>query len=303
MITGFVTVSDNPILYFKEKITMNNKIYQGFAIAFLSGLAQLSIAENYSSELTGSYLSGDVDGQSANVEMYGVTQQVFLSEVDTDVGPLATAAFVSRASSYVLGYSEFGNEDADMGIVGIDWRDKESGTTFGLSYSFSDIDFNNFSAEQTVAKIGKYVGETTEVSLQYAREENKLTSILVKDAYILAISHVGVGDVGFAINGSITVSDVLKNDKNIINDAVSELIDLTYDEQFSFAVSATLYPTRKLGLGAGFDITLADIDDDKVFAFAEWFFKPDVKGKATYFISDQDNIDVNGLSLELSLRL
>lgn len=287
---------------------MNNKIYQGVAVALLGGLAQISSAENYSSELTGSYLSGDVDGQSTNVEMYGVTQQVFLSEVDTSVGPLATAAFVSRASSYVLGYSEFGNEDADMGIVGIDWRDKESGTTFGLSYSFSDIDFNNFSAEHTVAKIGKYVGETTEVSLQYSREENKLTSILVKDAYALAISHVGVGDVGFAINGSITVSDVLKNDENIINDsvsdpAVSELIDLTYDEQFSFAVSATLYPTRKLGLGAGFDITLADIDHDSVFAFAEWFFEPDVKGKATYFISDQNNIDISGLSLELSLRL
>ena len=81
------------------------------------------------------------------------------------------------------------------------------------------------------------------------------------------------------------------------------MIDLTYDEQFSFAVSATLYPTRKLGLGAGFDITLADIDHDSVFAFAEWFFEPDVKGKATYFISDQNNIDISGLSLELSLRL
>ena len=236
------------------------------------------------------------------------TQKVFLSEVDTSVGPLAKAAFVSRASSYVLGYSEFDNQDRDDGFVGVDWRDKKSGTTVGLTYSFSDIDFNNYSTEQTRVRVGKYVGESTEVSLQYSREENKLTSILVNDALTLEISHVGLGDIGFAIDGSIAVADALRDENTIINDSLSGAIDLTeekprYEEQLSFAVSATLYPTRKLGLGAGFDITLTDIDDDEVFAFAEWFFKSDLKGKATYFISDKKNRDTSGLSLELSLRL
>ena len=265
---------------------MNKKIYQGVATALLFGLAQVSSAENYSSELTGSYLTGDVDGQSANVQIYGVTQQVYLSEVDTSVGPLATAAFVSRASSYFLGYSELDDQDADIATAGIDWHDKETGLTFGLAYTFSDIDTDDSSSDQVTVSVGKYVGETTEVLVMYERDENKLNSDLVEEAYTLAISHVGTGDVGFAIDGSISIAD--------------KLVD---DEQFGFAVAATLYPNRHLGLGAGFDIALADIDDDIIFAFAEWFFRPDVKGKATYYISDQDNVDITGLNLELSLRL
>lgn len=267
---------------------MNNKVYQGFAIALLSGLAQVSSAENYSSELTGSYSSGDVDGQSSDVDVYGVTQQVYFSEVDTSVGPLATAAFVSRASSYSLSYLEEHDIDADEAYAAVDWRDKETGLTLGLTYKFRDIDSDASSFDYVEISVGKYIGETTEVSVQASYEENKLDNNLHAEVYTLSISHVGVGaaDAGFALDGSISVAD-----------------SVTDSEQFGFAVAATLYPTRKLGLGTGFDISLADIDDDRVFAFAEWFFKPDVKGKATYYISDQDNIDITGLSLELSLRL
>ena len=265
---------------------MNNKFYQVVAVTVVSAFAHLSNAENYTSEVTGSYSSSDVDGQSSNIETYGVAQKVYFSEVDTSVGPLARAAFVSRASSYAFGYSEVDAIDADMAYAAIDWRDKDSGITLGLTYMFSDIDSDDSSTDEIVVRLGKYVGETTEVSVEYSSEKNKLNDIDVKDAYKLAISHVGTGDVGFAVDGSIGMTDTL-----------------TDDEQFIFSVAATLYPSRNFGLGAGFDIALADIDDDRVFAFAEWFFKPDVKAKATYFISDQNNIDITGLSLELSLRL
>lgn len=267
---------------------MNNKIYYGFAVALLGGLAQVSSAENYNSELTASYLSGDVDGSSSNIDMYGVTQQVYLSAVDTSAGPLATAAFVSRASSYSLSYLEEHDLDADEAYAAMDWRDKESGLTLGLTYKFRDIDSDDSSYDSVELSVGKYIGETTEVSIQASYMENKLDANLHEEVYAVSISHVGMGagDGGFALDGSFSVAN-----------------KVTDDEQFGFAVTATLYPNRNLGLGAGFDIALADIDDDRVFAFAEWFFRPDVKGKATYYISDQDNVDVTGLSLELSLRL
>jgi hypothetical protein len=270
---------------------MNNKIYHGLAIVLFSGLAQISTAENYSSELTANYQSADVDGQSDDMGMYGVVQKVYFSDVDTSVGPLAKAAFVSRASSYTIGYSENENIDAHTTHAAIDWLNKDTGLILSAAYSSDSIDTNGIDtdgagSDQLELSVGKYVGETTTVSLQYSRAEDKQNSDLVEDAYSLSISHVGITDVSFAVEGSISMADTL-----------------TDDEQFGLALSATLYPSSKLGIGAGFDIALADIDDDRVFAFAEWFFKPNVRGSATYYISDQDNIDVTGLSLELSLRL
>jgi len=86
---------------------MNNKFYQVVAVTVFSALAQMSSAENYSSEFSGRYLTADIDaeGQKSNVDQFGISQQVFFSEVDTSVGPLGKAAFISRASSYTLGYS------------------------------------------------------------------------------------------------------------------------------------------------------------------------------------------------------
>ncbi|MDG2035547.1 MAG: hypothetical protein P8J42_02935, partial [Pseudomonadales bacterium] len=220
-----------------------------------------------------------------------VVQKIYFSDVETSVGPLAKAAFVSRASSFELGYTEHEDLDAQKTYSAIDWRHKNTGFILNAAYSSSIIDINGvdtdgFGLDQFEVSVGKYVGETTTVSLQYSRAEDKQNSDLVEDAYSLSISHVGITDISFAVEGSISMADML-----------------TDDEQFGLALSATLYPSSKLGIGAGFDIALADVDDDRVFAFAEWFFKPNVRGSATYYISDQDNIDVTGLSLELSLRL
>lgn len=270
---------------------MNNKIYHGLAIILFSGLSQISTAETYSSELTASYQSGDVEGQPDDIGVYGVVQKMYLSDVDTSVGPLAKAAYVSRASSYAIGYSENEDLDAYTTHAAIDWINKDTGLVLSAAYSSYSIDTNGIDtdgagSDQFEVSVGKYVGETTTVSLQYSRAEDKQNSDSVEDAYSLSISHVGITDVSFAIEGSISMADTL-----------------TDDEQFGLALSATLYPRSKLGIGAGFDIALADIDDDRIFAFAEWFFKPNVRGSATYYISDQNNIDVTGLSLELSLRL
>ena len=96
---------------------MNNKFYQVVAFTVFSAFAQMSNAENYSSEFSSSYLTADIDaeGQSSDVVQVGISQQVFFSEVDTSVGPLGKAAFISRASSYTLGYSVIdGEADTDI---------------------------------------------------------------------------------------------------------------------------------------------------------------------------------------------
>jgi hypothetical protein len=270
---------------------MNNKFYQVAAVTFLSVFTSISNAENYNSEFTGSYISSDVDaeGQSSDLNTFGVLQKVYFSEVDTSVGPLGQAEFVSRTSSYSLGYSvidDVNDTDTDITHAAVNLRHKDTGLTFALAYSFTDISSVGAISDQTDIRIGKYVGETTEVSLEYSREKLKQLDSLIEDAWALSISHVGTGDVGFAINGRFSMADK-------IND----------DEQFGIAVSAAVYPTRNIGLGAGFDIALAEEDSDRIFAFTEWFFKPNMKVAATYYISDQDNIDTNGFIIDLSYRL
>jgi hypothetical protein len=267
---------------------MNNKFYQVVVVTVFSALAQMSSAENYSSEFSGRYLTADIDaeGQKSNVDQFGISQQVFFSEVDTSVGPLGKAAFISRASSYTLGYSVIdGEADTDIANVAIDWRDNDMGLTLGLDYSFTDTTSGGAISDELVASVGFYVAETTEISFQYAREKYKQIEAQEK-TLALSVSHVGTGDVGFAIEGSFSMADTL-----------------TDNEQFGIAVSAAVYPTSQFGIGAGFDVSLADEDDDRVFAFAEWFFKPNLKAAVTYSVSDQDNIDTNAFILDVSFRL
>ena len=270
---------------------MNNKFYQVAAVTVLSVFASMSNAENYNAEFTGSYISGDVDaeGQSSDLNAFGILQQVYLSDVDTSVGPLAQAAFISRASSYSLGYSVIDGAteaDTDIAYAAVDLHHKDTGLTLALAYSFTDISSVGAVSDQTDVRIGKYVGETTKVSLQYSREKLKQLDSLVEDVWALSVSHVGTGDVGFAIEGSLSMADK-------IND----------DEQFGIAVSAAVYPARDFGMGAGFNVALAESDDDRIFAFAEWFVKPNLKAAATYYISDEDNVDTTGFIIDLSYRL
>lgn len=289
---------------------MNNKFNQVVALTVFTAFTHMSSAESYTSEFSASYLTGDVDaeGQTSDVDQFGVSQQVFFSEVDTSVGPLGEAAFISRASSYTVGYSVIdGVEDTDITNAAIDWRGNDMGLTLGLDYSFTDMTSSSAVSDELTASIGFYVAETTEISVQYSRKKYKQFEGDEKTV-ALSISHVGTGDIGFAIDGSISMAESISHlDPDEIGLTVNDILsidDLSKDdEQFGLAVSAALYPTPQFGIGAGFDVSLADDDNDSIFAFAEWFFKPNLKAAVTYSVSDRNNVDVNAFILDVSFRL
>ena len=282
---------------------MNNKFNQVVALTVFTAFTHMSSAEDYTSEFSASYLTGDIDaeGQSSDVVQVGISQQVFFSEVDTSVGPLGKAAFISRASSYTLGYSVIdGEADTDIANVAIDWRGNDMGLTLGLDYSFTDTTSGGAISDEVVASVGFYVAETTEIALHYTQEKSKQVEVREK-ALALTISHVGTGDIGFAIEGSLSMTEIFLPEDN--NNFFSSVDDVISNGEFGLAVSAALYPTPQFGMGAGFDVSLADEDDDKIFAFAEWFFKPNLKAAVTYSVSDQDNVDTNAFILDVSFRL
>ena len=295
---------------------MNNKFNQVVALTVFTAFSHMSSAEDYTSEFSARYSTGDIDGKgnTGNVDEFGISQQVFFSEVDTTVGPLAKAAFISRASSYTLGYSVDNydglqntvlNGEVDKTNAAIDWRGNDMGFTLGLDYSFTDK--TSFGAFEDVleASVGFYVAETTEISVQYSRKKYKQFESDEKTV-ALSISHVGTGDFGFAIDGSISMAESISpRDPNVFSVYQVLSTDDTSkdDEQFGIAVSAAVYPTRDFGMGAGFDVSLAEEDSDRVFAFTEWFFKPNMKVAATYYISDKNDVDTNGFIIDLSYRL
>jgi len=289
---------------------MNNKFYQVVAFTVFSAFAQMSNAENYSSEFSSSYLTADIDaeGQSSDVVQVGISQQVFFSEVDTSVGPLGKAAFISRASSYTLGYSVIdGEADTDIANVAIDWRDNDIGLTLGLDYSFTDTTSGTAISDDFSASVGLYVAETTEISVQYSRNKYKGFEG-DEETLALLISHVVTGDVAFAMDGSISMGDSISHlDPDDLGLSIADIEsseDVFKDEDmFGLAFKATLYPTPNFGMGVGFDVSLAEEDDDKVFAFAEWFFKSDLKAAVTYSVSDRDNVNTNAFILDVSFRL
>ena len=273
----------------------NNKVYQSIAITLLSGLAQVSFADNYNSETTASYAGSDSEfnGQAKSVEELGsIAHRIYFSEVDTSTGPLAKAAFVSRASSFAIAYTDSNifNNSIDSFHTNLELRNEESGLTF--SFDYADVSNDIAGVDSFNVGVGKYIGDTTEVSISYNRIEADDVASSVADlpeqqsALSLAVSHVGVGDVGFALDASASVADMV-----------------TDNERLSIAVAATVYPTPKLGIGAGFRVALADEDDDALNVYAQWFFNPKFMGTATYFTTDQNDQSDSGMRFSLSLCL
>ena len=84
---------------------------------FTALLAGLGTAHAYQAEINGSYENTDID-DSGDLDTFAISGKYYLNGVNAKNGPLAEAAFLSKASNIGLGYANASTDDdfADLEI-------------------------------------------------------------------------------------------------------------------------------------------------------------------------------------------
>lgn len=263
----------------------------------VSSASQVALAEDYQFQGTGYIASGDSDraGKTDSYIQKGAAATFYFAPVDTSIGPLATAAFVDRASSFSVGYAntDIGSLDARTKVAALNLRDKDSGWTGSIS--IADVDQNDLSSDASLGSygfsIGKYIAENTSISLGYDSSEIELFEDGIRqsfdsDSYILNISHVGLAEKDFDLGASIILTDTANG-----------------KEEITLAFGGSVYLNKRTAIGVSVQVTDADIDNDYVSVFGEWFATPTVAGSIEYFISDSANFRTTGLLFAANWRL
>ncbi len=315
---------------------MMRKSSSAVALLIGCGLSATTAAEDYDYGLGLTYGTGTFDSTSVpivngvptpslgtstsssdsdNIDLTGAWYYSGLSDSN---GPKSRAAFLSRASSLVVGYSrsdESGsiestgggifppftaNNDINTNTFSADlrhiWRDSgwyalagilraelEAETVSNGMIGSSELDTTGYSIG-----VGKYLGEATTLDLSVATFDvgNSNPTVIA-----LTLSHVGsIGDdwhygVDVAYGKSDTAGD---------GDA--------------YALRGALYPSAEFEFGLGFSRreSRRGFDSDTIEAFAGWFVRDNIEISARYRQNDLDSVpgsDVDSNEFDVGVRV
>lgn len=265
------------------------------------GLAISATAQaDYRWEAGGAITGGDVSS-------LGVDGTFYLDRVDDTKGPLGEAAFIDRASSISLGYTDGETDSDDTPDLDISRFAADSRLVFGdggwivdLGYEYGEPELadgpNPLDTEVTVASIGfgKYLFENTTLSVSYIYTDVEVdvdggsTFEGDVDSYRADVDHLfqwGDG-AGLKVHAAYGFVDVENNDD----------IDI-------YEIDGTWYICRDLGIGAAYRLTDDDgLELEEYGVSAEYFITEQVAVTVSYFEGEIDDADLETDSFLVGVR-
>ncbi|WP_180081424.1 putative porin [Acinetobacter sp. YH12201] len=262
-------------------------------------LASLGTAHAYQAEINGSYENTDID-DSGYLDTFAISGKYYLNGVNAKNGPLAEAAFLSKASNIGLGYANARTDDdfADLEIdtVGINGEFFIPNSQFYVAGSINR-------AEVTVeSEFGKASDDNTGYAIE--------AGYLPVNGLLLAagISKENIDPVYVSKNGFIdtftniaSVADetaVTLRAKYVtqIGNHFTNFEGATYfGDETAYRLGADLYLDPTLSVGISFaDSTIED--SDTIFSIrGQKFFTPAIAAGMNYTTTDgADSFGING---------
>lgn len=301
---GFTAVAAGEDYDYQVGLSYDSGQFDSTVIPTLNGVPDPSLGV--------STASADSDG----IELRGAWFYSGLSDAN---GPKSRAAFLSRASSLVIGYSH-GDESIVTEFSGgifppqttrsegtskeysLDLRHvwQESGwyALAGIARAELDVDimpggggsaFSSFDANRYSLGVGKYLGQATTIDLA-------ITSLNVGSSnptvIALGLSHIGSLGANWQYGADVIFA---KSD--------------TGGDGDNFALRGSLYPTASIAFGLNFARQERDsgFDVDTVEAFAGWFVRDNIELTARYRLDDPDtspgqDVDSDEFGIGASMR-
>jgi hypothetical protein len=268
-------------------------MFKKTALVASIGLALSVTAQaDYQWELGTDYATGDIEIGSfdADLDVFSVYGTYFLDTVDTSKGPLAEAAFLDRASSVQVDYSNgefdgiFG--DVDVEGYGIEGRYVFDQSGWLVDFGYRQDEFDNDDIETFSIGAGKYIAENTALVVSYANTEDDFD--VDSDAYGVNLEHLWSLEQGaIKLDAGYTFVDPDQG-----------------DEVNVFSVDGTYYVNNSLGFGVSY--ALADSDDTDLedwSLYSEWFINEQVAVSLAYTESEDDKTGVESDAIVISARV
>lgn len=263
-------------------------------------IASFGTAHAYQAEINANYENTSFDGDSEDLDTFGISGKYYLNGVNTKNSPLAEAAFLSKASNIGLGYanSSIDEDGADLEI-----------DTVGLNGEFfipNSQFYVSGSLNRSEVTVESEFGKASDDNVGYALE----AGYLPVDGLLIAagVAKENLDPMHVSKNGFI---DTFSNISAVADDAAVTLRakyvtqignhftnfeGATYfGDETAYRLGADLYIDPTLSVGVSFMDTTFD-DFDTVWAVrAQKFFTPAIAVGLDYTTTeDADSYGING---------
>ena len=263
-------------------------------------IASFGTAHAYQAEINANYENTSFDGDSEDLDTFGIGGKYYLNGVNTKNSPLAEAAFLSKASNIGLGYanSSIDEDGADLEIdtVGLNGEFFIPNSQFYVSGSLNR-------SELTVE--GEF-GKASDDNVGYALEAGYLpvdglliaAGVAKENLDPMYVSKNGFIDTFSNISAVADDTAVTLRAKYVtqIGNHFTNFEGATYfGDETAYRLGTDLYIDPTLSVGVSFMDTTFD-DFDTVWAVrAQKFFTPAIAVGLNYTTTeDADSYGING---------
>jgi hypothetical protein len=273
--------------------------------------ASFGVAHAYQAEINAGYEKTDMD-YDIDGDLFFVNGKYYLNDVSTKNAPLAEAAFLNKASSISLGYTN-GSVDTNVEYLGVDVNGEYEVQSYGVSGEFFIPESQFYvagSLNQTKFKI-------TASALGYSAEESdKTTGYTLEAGYLpvdgllvaVGLSKESLDPVLYGNRGyitSMTYASAADEDNTVslrakyvsqIGNYFTNFEGVSYfGDETAYGLGADLYIDQTLSVGVSFADSTEE-DSDTIFGLrAQKFLTPALAVGVNYTTTDgADSYGING---------
>ncbi len=292
--------------------------------------SKASIEVGLSSFTTGSSLIV----QERTNEFASARGTYFLSEVSNSEGPIREYAFLGKASSISVGYvannsrttssipSTFARQKSDTDTYDLSsrfilgersWIVETGFTRFNGTFGAAPVPLSETNADIFRLAFGKYLTDTTTLTIAYSETEQETISNLLRPANQQITTETERQE--YVVNGRhlmkfkdhhVLIEGLLRRSR------FNTVSALNGDWIGAYSIGSTFYLNTKIGIGFGASGIFEDpvnVTDSVSYEFSvDWFFMPSVAAKLGYRVTDFEEIefqqiDANELFISLTARM
>lgn len=258
--------------------------------ALLATLAVANVAQAYQAEVNVGYESTDFDDADGNADAISLSGKYYLAPVNTRSAPLAEAAFLDKASSIALGYTNLDSDGLEADSLGLSGEYYIPNSQFYVSGALNRTDADGDKGNGFAIEAGylPMAGLLVAVGATDLSESIDPTQFAQYGTLTSVGSALSAGEDTAATLRAKYVYKVGANDVNLES-------NLIIGDETAYRVAADLYLDPTLSIGASFADSTFDESDSIFGVRAQKFLTPMVAVGGSY--TTTDGADSFGLNL------
>lgn len=254
--------------------------------AALAALSMQAVADSYQVELLGQYIDNEIGSLETDILVAGGT--FYIEAVDDSKGPLAEAAFLNKASSISVAYTDIEMEQGPFEAEGDSWAlggRAVVGSGFIIDAAYSSGDIEGFDIKAFTLGGGMYLSDSASLVLSYTNIDDDFFG----ETDIVDLDYKNLLTLGNGANMNIDATLGYSDP-----DAGDSVVNV--------GLGADYYINSQLSLGGSLGFISSDDTDAWSYGVrAEYFFNSHVAIAAAYDVIDFDDFSDDDETLTLSL--